>query len=391
MERDRQDAAQKRRAVVRIADPMREVKKARGSAKAASFGGSKPVPVAKPATPRHNKASASAKAAASGGSKPPQGGLAADFADLVASGALTADVAAEVKCLQPQHADAMREKSATESKNRRLSKKVAAMEAKKTDLWRQLAEERREANKAIADAQAVQSEANVARADGSLAYQRAEELEARFNALRSRVYKAESSTRSEVERTRAQFVDAYRELSARTADFEMAHAEDVEDLVGLDGALPEAAEVDPVPPSDAGEGPSATPAPAAASEDPAPAPAPTGEDTLKVVAEPAAEDPTATAGPSQLALNKCEVLTLVFEVLGLVDITWMTLWAADGWCAYDMVEHVGGQGFASGCCFGQRVGFFVSSAVHMLQGETLELLLKTANGRKILHKCRVFC
>jgi hypothetical protein len=81
----------------------------------------------------------------------------------------------------------------------------------------------------------------------------------------------------------------------------MAHAEDVEDLVGLDGALPEAAEVDPVPPSDAGEGPSATPAPAAASEDPAPAPAPTGEDTLKVVAEPAAEDPTATAGPSQVA------------------------------------------------------------------------------------------
>jgi hypothetical protein len=108
---------------------------------------------------------------------------------------------------------------------------------------------------------------------------------------------------------------------------------------------------------------------------------------------------------------------LVFEALGLVDITWMvislqeqgywgppvfghdevdnamalgvggylqTLWAADGWCAYGVVEHVGGQGFASGCCFGQRVGFFVSSAVHMLQGETLELLLKTANGRKIL-------
>jgi hypothetical protein len=31
MERDRQDAAQKRRAVVRIADPMHEVKKARGA------------------------------------------------------------------------------------------------------------------------------------------------------------------------------------------------------------------------------------------------------------------------------------------------------------------------------------------------------------------------
>jgi hypothetical protein len=31
MERDRQDVAQKRRAVVRIADPMREAKKARGT------------------------------------------------------------------------------------------------------------------------------------------------------------------------------------------------------------------------------------------------------------------------------------------------------------------------------------------------------------------------
>jgi hypothetical protein len=35
---------------------------------------------------------------------------------------------------------------------------------------------------------------------------------------------------------------------------QMAHAEDVEDLVGLDGALPEAAEVGSVPSSDAGEG-----------------------------------------------------------------------------------------------------------------------------------------
>jgi hypothetical protein len=31
MEKDRQDVAQKRRAVVRIADPMREAKKARGA------------------------------------------------------------------------------------------------------------------------------------------------------------------------------------------------------------------------------------------------------------------------------------------------------------------------------------------------------------------------
>jgi hypothetical protein len=86
---------------------------------------------------------------------------------------------------------------------------------------------------------------------------------------------------------------------------QMRHAEDVEDLGGLDGALPEAAEVNPVPPSDAGEGTSATLAPTAASEGPAPAPVPTGEDALRVVAEPAAElaaeDPTSAAGPSQVA------------------------------------------------------------------------------------------
>jgi hypothetical protein len=85
----------------------------------------------------------------------------------------------------------------------------------------------------------------------------------------------------------------------------MLQMEHVEDLGGLDGALPDAAEVDPVPPSDVGEGPSATPAPTVVGEDPAPAPAPTGEDALKVVAEsaaePAAEDPTVTAGPSHVA------------------------------------------------------------------------------------------
>jgi hypothetical protein len=61
----------------------------------------------------------------------------------------------------------------------------------------------------------------VARAEGSLASKRAEEWEARFNALRGRMDKAEASTRSEVERTLAQLVDSYRELGARTADFEV--------------------------------------------------------------------------------------------------------------------------------------------------------------------------
>jgi hypothetical protein len=39
-----------------------------------------------------------------------------------------------------------------ESKNRRLAEKVAALEAEKTDLRHRLAEERREANQAVAEA-----------------------------------------------------------------------------------------------------------------------------------------------------------------------------------------------------------------------------------------------
>jgi hypothetical protein len=65
----------------------------------------------------------------------------------------------------------------------------------------------------------------VARAEGSLASQRAEEWETRFNAVRGRVDKAEASTRSEVERTLAQFVNSYRDLGARTADFEVPNRE----------------------------------------------------------------------------------------------------------------------------------------------------------------------
>jgi hypothetical protein len=71
---------------------------------------------------------------------------AADFADRVASGVLTVDVAAEVERLRAQHADAVREKSATESKNCRLAEKVAALEAEKTDLRCKMVEERKEAN-----------------------------------------------------------------------------------------------------------------------------------------------------------------------------------------------------------------------------------------------------
>jgi hypothetical protein len=139
----------------------------------------------------------------------------------VASGALTADVAAEVERLRAQHVDAVREKSAAESKSRRLAEKVATLEGERTDLRRQLVEERREANPAITKAQMAQAEAKLARAEESLASQRAKEWEARFNALQARMERAEASTRAEVERTRKQLVDSYRELGAQTADFKV--------------------------------------------------------------------------------------------------------------------------------------------------------------------------
>jgi hypothetical protein len=71
MNKDRQDAAQKRRTVTRIADPRREAKRARGSAKAAALGSSQPMPAAKPAAPGSGKSSASAKTAGAGRTKPP--------------------------------------------------------------------------------------------------------------------------------------------------------------------------------------------------------------------------------------------------------------------------------------------------------------------------------
>jgi hypothetical protein len=80
----------------------------------------------------------------------------------------------------------------------------------------------------------------------------------------------------------------------------MAHAEGVKDLGDLDSTLPKASEVELASSSDAGEGPSATPAPTVAGEDPALAPVLTGEDASKALGEPAAEDPAAATGPSQV-------------------------------------------------------------------------------------------
>jgi predicted nuclease with TOPRIM domain len=149
------------------------------------------------------------------------------FANHVASGALTSEFAAErqrlegrIERLQVQHTDAVRDKSAAENKSRRLTERLAAAEAEKEDLRRQLAEERKDANRACAEAQAAQVEAKLVRAEASLARQRAEEMETRLYGLRDRLDKTEASTRAEVERTHTQLMDAYRELGAWTAPFE---------------------------------------------------------------------------------------------------------------------------------------------------------------------------
>jgi hypothetical protein len=71
MEKDRQDAAQKRREVTRVGDPFRKAKKARGGTKSAAPGSGKPPPTTKPPAPGTSKSSTSARAAASGAGKLP--------------------------------------------------------------------------------------------------------------------------------------------------------------------------------------------------------------------------------------------------------------------------------------------------------------------------------
>jgi hypothetical protein len=71
MDKDRQDVAWKRRAVIRVGDPNRKVKKAWEGTKAAALGSSKLPPATKPAIPGPSKSSSVARAVASGSSKLP--------------------------------------------------------------------------------------------------------------------------------------------------------------------------------------------------------------------------------------------------------------------------------------------------------------------------------
>jgi hypothetical protein len=95
MNKDRQDAAQKRRAVIRLPDPRREAKRAWGSTKAAAPGGSQPTLAVKPTAPGSSKVPESTKAVVAGGTKSTPG-EAAKVRELPSPGKRVADFATNI-------------------------------------------------------------------------------------------------------------------------------------------------------------------------------------------------------------------------------------------------------------------------------------------------------
>jgi hypothetical protein len=95
MNKDRQDAAQKHRAVVRLPDPRREAKRSRGSAKATAPGGSQPTLAAKPAATGSSKVTESTKAVVAGGTMSTSGG-AAKVRELPSPGRRVADFSTNI-------------------------------------------------------------------------------------------------------------------------------------------------------------------------------------------------------------------------------------------------------------------------------------------------------
>jgi hypothetical protein len=157
---------------------------------------------------------------------------AAAFAEHIASGALTLEFTAErrrlegrIERLRTQHTEAVRDKSAAENKSRNLMEKLSAAEAKKEDLGYRLAAEKEDADRACAEAQAVRAKAKLTRAEANLVLQRAAEAEASHRSLHDYLDKAEASTRTEVDQAHALLVDAYRQLGARTAPFDVSGKE----------------------------------------------------------------------------------------------------------------------------------------------------------------------
>jgi hypothetical protein len=93
MDKDRQEAAQKRRAVIRL--PEARPKRARGTAKSAAPGGSQSTLAAKSAAPGSSKVSEAAKAAGTGRTKSASAG-AAKTRELPSPGKRVADFATDI-------------------------------------------------------------------------------------------------------------------------------------------------------------------------------------------------------------------------------------------------------------------------------------------------------
>jgi hypothetical protein len=93
MDKDRQEAAQKRRAVIRL--PKARPKRARGTAKAAASDGCQPTLAAKSAAPGSSKVPDVVKAAGAGGAKSASTG-AAKARDLPSPGKPVADFSTDI-------------------------------------------------------------------------------------------------------------------------------------------------------------------------------------------------------------------------------------------------------------------------------------------------------
>jgi hypothetical protein len=123
----------------------------------------------------------------------------------------------------------VRDKSVAKNKSRNLLEKLSAAEAEKEDLGRQLAAEKENAERARAEAKAARDRAHVetqaARAVANLALQHAADAESGHRSLHGYLDRAETSTRTSVDRAHKLLVDAYRELGARTAPFDSSGEE----------------------------------------------------------------------------------------------------------------------------------------------------------------------
>jgi hypothetical protein len=123
----------------------------------------------------------------------------------------------------------VRDKSAAENKSRNLLEKLSTAEAEKEDHGRQLATEKENTERARAEAQAARdrahAETQAARVEANLALQRAADAESGHRSLRGYLDRAETSTRTGVDRAHKLLVDAYREQGARTTPFDSSGEE----------------------------------------------------------------------------------------------------------------------------------------------------------------------